>query len=99
MLEFATPFVVETSFRLPGLGLLVLPAEPEPNWLMAYGLHTVLTVTLPSSIQYPSSVIGTIEELSHSGQSERRALLLDFDPITPLSPGAYLQVNEAPSEL
>lgn len=99
MLEFPAPFVIETSFKLPGLGLLVLPAAPEPNWLMAYSLHTALNVMLPSSIQHPLPVIGTIEEISHSGQSERRALLLDFDPNTPLSPGICLRVGEASSEL
>jgi len=98
MLELSTPFVVETSFRLPGLGLLVLPAASEPSWLTACSLHTMLTVRLPASTQYSLPVIGTIEEISHSDQLARRALLLDFDPSIPLSSGIYLQVEEAPSE-
>jgi hypothetical protein len=99
MLEFSTPFVVETSFRLPGLGLLVLPAIPEPSWLLTHSLHTAFTVTLPPSIQHTSPIIGTVEEISYSGQTERRALLLNFDPIAPLPSGIYLQVSKSSPEL
>ena len=99
MSEFSEPFVVEASFRLPGLGLLVLPAAPEPSWLTAYSLHTALTIVLPPSIQHPPSVIGTIEEISHDSQSQRRALLLDFAPDTSLPSGIYLQASKISSDL
>lgn len=99
MSEFSAPFVVEASFKLPGLGLLVLPTVPEPSWLMAYSLHTALAVMLPPSIRYPLSVIGTIEEVSYECQPQRRALLLDFDPITPLPAGIFLQASQILSDL
>lgn len=91
MPDLSAPFVVEYSVRLPGLGLLVVPAAPIPNWLATYSLHTALAVMLPES---PHTVIGTVEELSQNGHLEQRALLLDFDPNLPLAPGTYLQVSE-----
>lgn len=92
-------FVVENSFRLPGLGLLVLPLAPEPSWLAAHELHTAFTILLPASVHPPSSVIGTLEEIAHDSQATRRALLLDFNPDVPLQPGTYLQVNTNPVDL
>ena len=99
MPDFSAPFVVEASFRLPGLGLLVLPAAPEPDWLLAHSLHTALAVTMPSNIPHSSSIIGTIEEIAHEEQPQRQALLLDFDPGTSMSPGICLRISEVPSEL
>jgi hypothetical protein len=98
MSELLTPFIVETSFRLPGLGLLVLPVAPEPSWLAAYELHTALAVTLPSSMPAVLSILGTVEEIAHESQV-RRALLLDFDPGTSLLAGTYLQAGEIQPEL
>jgi hypothetical protein len=92
MPDIFAPFIVEYSVRLPGLGLLVVPASPIPGWLATYGLHTTLTVMLP---EFPHAVIGTVEELSQNGHLEQRAILLDFNPSSPLAPGTYLQVNEA----
>ena len=94
MPELQTDFVVKTSFRLPGLGLLVLPASPVPAWLTAYALHTALSVTLLIEEQPPISLIGTVEELARDGQPTQRALLLDFAPDSLLPPGARLQIAE-----
>ena len=93
MLELSEAFVVESSFRLPGLGLLVLPLAPEPSWLAAYELHTAFTVLLPASLHPPSSIIGTLEEIAHDSQATRRALLLDFNPDISLPLGTCLQVT------
>ena len=90
MPEPLTPFVVESSFRLPGLGLLVLPIAPEPSWLATYELHTALALML-SGTQAP--IIGTVEEVANDSQL-RRALLLDFDPGTSLPAGTCLQASK-----
>jgi hypothetical protein len=98
MSEFSAPFVVASSFRLPGLGLLVLPAAPLPHWLAIYDLHTALAITLPPGIQPHHSIIGTVEEVSQDDQAQR-ALLLDFDPDTSLAPGIHLQASETHLDL
>jgi hypothetical protein len=98
MPDFSAPFVVEGSVRLPGLGLLVLPAAPISDWLIASDLHTALAVTFSASINSSHYIIGTIEEISRNDQPTQRALLLDFDPDTPLVPETRLQVSKASSE-
>jgi hypothetical protein len=98
MPELLTPFAVETSFRLPGLGLLVLPVAPEPGWLAAYDLHTALSITVSSNTQIALPILGTVEEIVHDSQV-RRALLLDFDPSISLPVGTCLQASETQSEL
>jgi hypothetical protein len=100
MAELLSPLIIESTFRLPGLGLLVLPDTPEPDWLTDYALHTAFAVTLPfSDIQSPLPVVGTIEEISREGQLPRRALLLDFDPGDLLKVGVQLQVGEINPEI
>jgi hypothetical protein len=99
MSEISASFVVEATFLLPGLGVLVLPAPPEPDWLATYALHTALAVTLPSGIQSAQPITGTVEEISQDGQEQRRALLLDLGAATLLPTGTYLQANEIYSDL
>ena len=92
-------FVVESSFRVPGLGVLVLPAAPRPAWLQAYALHTALPLHLLSQGQPPQLLTGTVEELAHEGEPLRRALLLDFDPGGALLAGTQLQAGPPLPEL
>jgi hypothetical protein len=86
-------FVVETSFRVPGLGVLALPSAPAPVWLAAYPLHTALAISLLADDLPPTALTGTVEELAHDGQPPRRALLLDFAPDGPLAAGTRLQAS------
>lgn len=93
MLELPESFIVGTNLRLPGLGLLLLPAAPEPSWLITYDLHTTLLVTLPD--EQPITVVtGTIEEIEHSNQAPQRGLLLDFDPVIPIRSGSKLIIDK-----
>jgi hypothetical protein len=94
--ELSDVFVVETSFRVPGLGVLALPGAPAPAWLTAYPLHTALAISLLADALPPTTVTGTVEELAHDGQLPRRALLLDFDPGEPLAIGTRLQASAEP---
>lgn len=87
-------FVVEASFRVPGLGILALPTLPAPAWLAECALHTGWTITLFVEGQLPQSILGTVEELAHDGQLPRRTLLLDFDPEFPMPNGSHLQAHE-----
>jgi hypothetical protein len=98
MSEFSVPFVVENSFRLPGLGLLVLPVVPAPSWLAGYDLHAALAITLPSSTQSSQFITGTVEEIAQDGQLKRRALLLDIDSDISIVSGTYLQADEIHSD-
>lgn len=94
MPELLATLVLETSFRLPGLGVLAVPAAgPAAAMLAAYALHTALAVTLRAAGQPPVALTGTVEELTHDGQPPRRALLLDFDPGGPLPSGTCLQLE------
>jgi hypothetical protein len=87
-------FELETSFRVPGLGVLAVPAAgPATADLAAYALHTALALTLLVEGQTPVALTGTIEELTHDGQPPRRTLLLDFDPGGPLPSGTCLQLE------
>jgi hypothetical protein len=87
-------FELETSFRLPGLGVLAVPtAGPVPDMLAASPLHTALAVTLLAEGQPPQPLTGTVEELTRDGQPPRRALLLDFDPGEPLPGGTRLRLD------
>jgi hypothetical protein len=98
MLEFHEPFIVDTIFRLPGLGLLVSPAKPIPHWLATPSLHTALLIIVPGT-QFTIKVTGTIEEVVHDNQDPQRVLLLDLNPDSPIYSGDRLIVSEAPSEL
>ena len=73
-------FRVHRSFRVPGLGLLVLPAGPAPAWLAAHPLHTALALRLHRAGQPPLPLPGTIEEVAAADELPARALLLDADP-------------------
>lgn len=93
MSEPLATLVLESSFRVPGLGVLALPAAPIPAWLSTCALHTAVAVTLLAEGHSPTALTGTAEELTHDGQPPRRALLLDFDPGGPLPSGARLQIE------
>lgn len=84
-------FVVRGSFRVPGLGLLLLAAPPAPAWLAGPALHTAVQVRLHSPGQPTLLLPATIEELAHDGQPPARALLLDADP-SPPPVGAWLEL-------
>jgi len=85
-------FVIAASFRLPGLGILVLPVVPAPFWLSEYALHTALEVTLLVENLSPNTFIGTVEELTHDDQPTQRALLLEFSLNSALLPGTRLKL-------
>lgn len=96
-LPSASAFVVRASFRVPGLGLLVLPALPVPAWLATPALHTAVQVQLYGLTTVLLSA--TIEELAHDGQPPTRALLLDADLGAPAA-GSWLElVRVVPQEL
>ena len=100
MPELLSAFVVETSFRVPGLGVLVLPLAPTPAWLVAYALHTPLHLRLEVAGRPTTLLTGTVEEMAHNNQPPRRTLLLDFDPGGPLLAGSrLLVVQELPTLL
>lgn len=99
MSELSASFVVEATFLLPGLGMLVLPVAPAPDWLATYALHTALAITLPSDTSPSQHITGTVEEISQDGQRVRRALLLDLDAATPLPISTHLKVSEIYSDL
>jgi hypothetical protein len=88
----ATTFWVARSLRLPGLGLLLLPTTPPPDWLAAFSLHTALALRLHRPGQPPLSVIATIEELAHADEPPARALLLDADPPGLVTSQAWLEL-------
>ncbi|RZJ93346.1 MAG: hypothetical protein EOO60_04790 [Hymenobacter sp.] len=95
MPESQAEFLIATSFRLPGLGLLVVPAPPSPTWLADYALHTALSIALFIEGQQPVYSIGTVEELTHANQPIQRALLLDFAPDNLLPVGTRLKIFKA----
>lgn len=87
-------FRIEASFRIPGLGTLVLPVGPTPTWLAECTLHTTWVITILIEGQLPYSTFGTVEELAHEGQLPHRTLLLDFNLGAPLPNGSHLQAHE-----
>jgi hypothetical protein len=90
-----TDFVIAANYRVPGLGVLVLPADPAPGWLADHALHTALSVTLLIDGQPPSLLNGTVEELSRNDQIPQRAFLLDFAPDDDLPLGTRLRIMES----
>jgi hypothetical protein len=89
----ANDFVVHRSFRVPGLGLLVLPAAPAPAWLATTALHTALELELHRPSQPPLTLVATVEELAATDEQPTRALLLDADPGT-LPANAWLVLKQ-----
>ena len=87
-------FIVAAGFRVPGLGLLVLPAVPAPGWLSAYPLHTALLLRLHRPGQPLLTLPATIEELARDDEPPARALLLDGDPGGPLPVDAWLELTD-----
>lgn len=93
-------FWVARSLRVPGLGLLVLPAPPTPAWLAAPPLHAALRLWLHRPGYPPLALPATIEEVAPEGHPPTRALLLDADPAGELGPDARLVLAEIlPAEL
>ncbi len=93
-----TAFIVATSLRVPGLGLLVVPAGPAPAWLAAHPLHTALGLRLHRAGQPPLLLPATIEELARDEQPPARALLLDAAPFGPLPAGTWLEITDTGQE-
>jgi hypothetical protein len=89
----ANHFVIGQSFRVPGLGLLVLSESQLPYWLVGPPLHTVLMLQLHRPTQLPLALTATIEELVSYDQEPVRALLLDADPEGGLPLGAWLTLD------
>ena len=86
-------FVIARSLRVPGLGLLVLPAAPAPAWLATMALHTALALRLHRPGQPPLPLPATLEELTRGDEPPARALLLDADPGGALPAGAWLALE------
>ncbi|AMR27986.1 hypothetical protein A0257_13400 [Hymenobacter psoromatis] len=86
-------FVIARSLRVPGLGLLVLPAAPAPAWLTTLALHTALALRLHRPGQPPLPLPATLEEVAYGNEPPVRALLLDADPAGPLPAGAWLALE------
>ena len=86
---------VATTWPLPGLGLLALPAGPVPH-LAAYELHAVVAVeaVLPDGTRHPATA--TVEEITRGAFSER-VLLLDFGMSLALP--EHSEIWLAPSQL
>lgn len=89
---------VATSWPLPGLGLLALPAGPTPH-LTALPLHTALAVEveLPDGSRQPG--LATVEEVSRANDSTgpARGLLLDLGLIRELPAGTALWLSASPT--
>ncbi|GAA4502669.1 hypothetical protein GCM10023172_26300 [Hymenobacter ginsengisoli] len=86
----ANAFVISRSFRLPGLGLLVLPVSPVPPWLASADLHTAWPLCLQRPGQPPLPLTATVEEIAPADGLPTRALLLEADLGGLLLPGAWL---------
>ncbi|QNE41406.1 hypothetical protein F1C16_18495 [Hymenobacter sp. NBH84] len=84
---------VAHSFRVPGLGMVALPAEAAPR-LLPLDLHTPLAVTVIFPDNHSESVTATVEEIEHVGTT-RRGLLLEFTTPTSLPPGTRVVSTEA----
>lgn len=84
---------VAHSFRVPGLGIVALPAEAAPR-LLPLDLHTPLAVTVVFPDDHLESVTATVEEVEHLGIT-RRGLLLEFETPTSLPPGTRVVSTEA----
>lgn len=86
-------FIIAHSLRVPGLGLLVLPAAPVPAWLATVALHTALALRLHRPGQPALPLLATLEEVAHGDELPVRALLLDAAPGGPLPAGAWLALE------
>ncbi|MBC6610442.1 hypothetical protein H8B15_05890 [Hymenobacter sp. BT507] len=84
---------VAHSFRVPGLGVVALPAEAAPR-LLPLDLHTPLSVTVIFPDNHSESVTATVEEVEHEGTTQR-GLLLEFTTPISLPPGTRVVSTEA----
>ncbi|UOR04604.1 hypothetical protein MUN82_16850 [Hymenobacter aerilatus] len=84
---------VAHSFRVPGLGVVALPAEAAPR-LLPLDLHTPLAVTVVFPDGRMETVTATVEEIEHLGTA-RRGLLLEFTIPTLLPSGTHVVSTEA----
>ena len=89
-----SPFIIGRSFRVPGLGVLVLPTR-VPDWLASHPIHTALTCRLHCPNQPPLPLIATVEELEYDLQITARALLLDVDPAQAILTQSWLSLETA----
>lgn len=87
---------VATTWPLPGLGLLALPAGPTPN-LGSYALHTALAVEAVGADGERHAAIATVEEVTRPNEPNlpARGLLLDFGKALELLPGTAVWLSES----
>ncbi|QKG54035.1 hypothetical protein [Hymenobacter sp. BRD67] len=85
-------FGIAHRWRVPGLGLLVLPAAPEPAWLAAPALHSGVALRLHRPETPPLLLVATVEEIAFAGQPAAQALLLDADPGKLPAIGSWLEL-------
>ena len=87
---------VASTWAVPGLGLLALPAVPTPN-LQPYDLHTALLVVAiaPDGARYDATA--TVEEVTSDNVagSNVRGLLLDFGLPVTLLPATEIWLADA----
>ena len=85
---------VASAWPLPGLGLLVLPAQPTST-LATYALHSALAV----EVWLPDGTVlqgwATVEEITRpdtTAEPAQCALLLDLDGAVALPPGTEIRL-------
>ncbi len=88
----ASPLLrVASTWSVPGLGLLALPAGPTPG-LQPYPLHTALAVVAlgPDGSRHAASA--TVEEITPDDPADApvRGLLLDFGTAVTLLPATEI---------
>ncbi|GGG52554.1 hypothetical protein [Hymenobacter glacieicola] len=79
-------FRVDKIFSLPGLGLLLLPANAGPE-LRELALHTALRLTLRYPTGHQETAIATVEEIARTEEPAIRALLLTQERAGPVPTG------------
>lgn len=84
---------VKSSFALTGLGVLLLPEQPEPA-LLAYELYTQLEVLLLLPDGPPRRATASVEEVTRPTEvgvpEAARALLLTHEGAVPLPAGTVV---------
>jgi hypothetical protein len=87
---------VATTWSLPGLGLLAIPAGSTPQ-LQPYALHTALVVVAIGPNDERRIGTATVEEITQLNQYSEsvRGLLLDFNGPVELLPGAEIWLHNS----
>ncbi|MBX0292254.1 hypothetical protein K3G63_17535 [Hymenobacter sp. HSC-4F20] len=82
-------FRVAKKIPLPGLGVLLLPAEEAPE-LQKFDLYTALKLRLHYPTGEAETAIATVEEITSAQLPELRGLLLTQEGSTPVPVGAEI---------